>query len=49
VHLRPDDLTVEEFIEVIDAVEAGAPPPEGAFEAGAVFSAPARTIRRSSI
>ena len=36
----PDDLTVEEFIEVIDAVEAGAPPPEGAFEAGAVFSAP---------
>jgi hypothetical protein len=36
----PDDLTVDDFIEVIDAVEGGAPPPEGAFEAGAVFSAP---------
>ena len=36
----PEDLTVDEFIEVLDAVEAGAPPPEGAFEAGAVFAKP---------
>ena len=38
----PDDLTVDDFIELIDAVEGGAPPPEGAFEAGAVFSAPGK-------
>lgn len=36
----PENLTVDEFIALIDAVEAGAPPPEGAFEAGAVFSKP---------
>jgi uncharacterized cupredoxin-like copper-binding protein len=36
----PEDITVDGFIEVIDAVEAGAPPPEGAFEAGAVFAKP---------
>jgi hypothetical protein len=36
----PEDLTVDGFIEVLDAVEAGAPPPEGAFEAGAVFAKP---------
>ena len=36
----PENLTVDEFIEVLDAVEAGAPPPEGAFEAGAVFAKP---------
>jgi plastocyanin len=36
----PEDLTVDEFIELIEAVNAGAPPPEGAFEAGAVFSKP---------
>jgi hypothetical protein len=34
----PQGLTVEEFIDILDAVEAGAPPPTGAFEAGAVFS-----------
>jgi plastocyanin len=32
--------TVPEFIALIDAVNAGAPPPEGSFEAGAVFSKP---------
>ena len=31
----PEDITVNEFIEVLDAVDAGAPPPEGAFGAGA--------------
>ena len=36
----PEDITVNEFIELIDAVEGGAPPPEGVFEAGAVFSKP---------
>ena len=36
----PEDITVGEFIEVIAAVEAGAPPPEGTFESGAVFSKP---------
>ena len=36
----PEGLTEEEFIDLIDAVEAAAPPPEGAFEAGAVFSKP---------
>ena len=35
-----EDITVPEFIEVLDAVEGGAPPPEGAFEAGAVFAKP---------
>jgi uncharacterized cupredoxin-like copper-binding protein len=42
----PDDLTVDDFIEVIDAVEGGAPPPEGAFEAGAVFSAPGKVHQK---
>jgi hypothetical protein len=36
----PEDITLPEFIEVLDAVEGGAPPPEGAFEAGAVFAKP---------
>ena len=36
----PADITVSQFIELIDAVNAGAPPPEGTFEAGAVFSKP---------
>ena len=36
----PDGITEAQFIEVLDAVGAGAPPPEGAFEAGAVFSKP---------
>jgi hypothetical protein len=36
----PEGITVDGFIELIDAVEAGAPPPEGVFEAGAVFSKP---------
>jgi hypothetical protein len=42
----PDDLTVDDFIELIDAVEGGAPPPEGAFEAGAVFSAPGKVHQK---
>jgi uncharacterized cupredoxin-like copper-binding protein len=36
----PEEITVDEFVQVLDAVEAGAPPPEGAFEAGAVFAKP---------
>jgi hypothetical protein len=36
----PNGITVDEFIDLIDAVNAGAPPPEGSFEAGAVFSKP---------
>ncbi len=36
----PEGITSDEFIELIDAVNAGAPPPEGSFEAGAVFSKP---------
>jgi uncharacterized cupredoxin-like copper-binding protein len=42
----PSDLTVDDFIEVIDAVEGGAPPPEGAFEAGAVFAAPGKVHQK---
>ena len=38
----PADITVSQFIELIDAVNAGAPPPAGTFEAGAVFSKPAQ-------
>jgi hypothetical protein len=38
----PEDLTVDDFIDLIDAVEGGAPPPEGAFEAGAVFAKPGK-------
>jgi hypothetical protein len=36
----PEGITEAQFIEILDAVEAGAPPPEGAFEAGAVFAKP---------
>jgi uncharacterized cupredoxin-like copper-binding protein len=36
----PEEITVDEFIQVLDQVNAGAPPPEGAFEAGAVFAKP---------
>jgi hypothetical protein len=36
----PEDITVDGFIDLIDAVNAGAPPPEGVFDAGAVFSKP---------
>jgi hypothetical protein len=36
----PEGLTVDDFIAVLDEVNAGAPPPEGAFEAGAVFAKP---------
>ena len=39
-------LTVDDFIEVIDAVEGGAPPPAGAFEAGAVFAAPGKVHQK---
>jgi hypothetical protein len=35
----PEDLTVEEFIDLLDS---GAPPPVGAFEAGAVFAPPGK-------
>jgi uncharacterized cupredoxin-like copper-binding protein len=41
-----NDLTVDDFIELIDAVEGGAPPPEGAFEAGSVFSAPGKVHQK---
>jgi len=33
-------ITEDEFADILDAVGAGAPPPEGAFEAGAVFAKP---------
>jgi hypothetical protein len=36
----PEDITEAQFIEVLDQVNAGAPPPAGAFEAGAVFAKP---------
>lgn len=35
-----ESITLEQFSSLIDAVEGGAPPPAGAFEAGAVFSKP---------
>lgn len=41
-----NSLTVGDFIDVLDDVEAGAPPPEGAFEAGAVFSAPGKVHQK---
>src|SRR5262245_27065077 len=44
----PSDITEAQFIALLDAVEAGAPPPEGAFEAGAVFSAPGKFPHRSN-
>jgi len=42
------DITEAEFIDVLDAVQAGAPPPEGAFEAGHVFSAPGKFPHRAN-
>ena len=36
----PEDITVDQFIEVLDPVVAGAPPPEGVFGAGDVFAKP---------
>jgi hypothetical protein len=36
----PEGITEAQFIEILDQVGAGAPPPEGAFEAGAVFAKP---------
>ena len=42
------DITVAGFIDVLDAVNAGAPPPEGSFEAGAVFSAPGKFPHRKN-
>jgi hypothetical protein len=36
----PEGITEAQFIEVLDQVEGGAPPPAGAFEAGAVFAKP---------
>jgi hypothetical protein len=41
-----EDITVDEFIAVLDAVEGGAPPPEGAFEAGAVFAKPGQNHQK---
>jgi hypothetical protein len=35
-----EGITLQEFRNIVDAVEHGAPPPEGAFVAGAVFSKP---------
>jgi hypothetical protein len=35
-----EGITLDGFSSLIDAVNAGAPPPEGSFEAGAVFSKP---------
>lgn len=42
----PEDLTEDEFIQVLDEVNAGAPPPEGAFEAGAVFAKPGQAHQK---
>jgi hypothetical protein len=36
----PEAITQAEFIDLIDAVIAGAPRPDGVFDAGAVFSKP---------
>jgi uncharacterized cupredoxin-like copper-binding protein len=41
-----EEITVEEFIDVLDAVEGGAPPPAGAFEAGAVFAKPGQVHQK---
>jgi uncharacterized cupredoxin-like copper-binding protein len=41
-----NDLTVDDFIELLDEVEGGAPPPEGVFEAGAVFAAPGKVHQK---
>jgi hypothetical protein len=35
-----EDLTVDQFIELVDGVEQGGPIPDGVFVAGAVFSKP---------
>jgi hypothetical protein len=42
----PEDLTEDEFIQVLDEVNAGAPPPAGAFEAGAVFAKPGQAHQK---
>ncbi len=36
----PAGITEAQFIELLDAVDAGTPPPAGVFDAGAVFSKP---------
>jgi plastocyanin len=36
----PAGITEAQFIELLDAVNAGTPPPAGSFDAGAVFSKP---------
>jgi hypothetical protein len=36
----PEGITLQEFRNIVDAVEHGAQPPEGSFLAGAVFSKP---------
>ena len=38
--LPPAGITEAQFIELLDDVDAGTPPPAGVFEAGAVFSKP---------
>ena len=45
----PAGITVGEFIELIDAVNAGASPPEGSFDADSYSRSLVRTIRSSSI
>ena len=40
------DITVEQFIAIIDSVNAGSPPPEGSFDAGFVFSKPGQDHQR---
>jgi hypothetical protein len=44
----PEDLTVDGFVQLIDAVEAGAPPPEGSLRPGPSSRSRVRTIRSSS-
>ena len=41
----PEGITVDQLIQLLDAGE----PPEGAFEAGAVFAKPGQPIRSCSI
>jgi hypothetical protein len=44
----PEGITVPGFIQLIEDFEAGVPPPEGTFEAGAVFSAPGKFPHRKN-
>ena len=42
----PETITVDGLIELVEAVEGGAPPPAGAFEAGAVFAKPGQAHQK---